>query len=149
MHCDSPIRNAVDHTPAYSHWSTPCYGANVSSARDAWLQLCATSLVEPTCQSCKLISPLALISNTALMHPCQLPCWFPHGLIVTFILVHIDLTEVHFDRWLIDEQLSQALVATYLESFAICMQLCDGLPFPSLLSTQCSQDRPWSYHDPG
>ncbi|KAK3549342.1 hypothetical protein QTP70_034568 [Hemibagrus guttatus] len=45
------IRNAVDHTPAHSHRSTPCYGANVSSARNAWLQLCATSLVEPTCQS--------------------------------------------------------------------------------------------------
>ncbi|KAI1893910.1 hypothetical protein AGOR_G00128520 [Albula goreensis] len=42
----SPHRDPADHTPAHSHRSSSRYRANVQASRDAWVQLCASSLVK-------------------------------------------------------------------------------------------------------
>lgn len=46
-------RNLADHPSAHSDRSTPRHRANVPTPRNTWVQLRATSLVEPTCQSCE------------------------------------------------------------------------------------------------
>ncbi len=49
----SPNRNAADHPSAHSDRRTPRHRANIPTPRNTWVQLRATSLVEPTCQSCE------------------------------------------------------------------------------------------------
>lgn len=48
-----PFRDLADYPSAHSNRSPPRHRANVPTPRDTWVQLCATSLVEPTCQSCE------------------------------------------------------------------------------------------------
>lgn len=58
----SPNRNAADHPSAHSDRRTPRHRANVPTPRNTWVQLRATSLVEPTCQSCEF-PPTRLIHS--------------------------------------------------------------------------------------